>query len=94
MSGAREPTTVSVLVEPEDLIEIATRVGEAHSREGTLTKADVDEIVAEHYELEPVFEVAGHEEPVADWLAQQTHIELEDADTNDRSEDRTEVEAA
>ncbi|MHC3439579.1 hypothetical protein ACYJ1Y_16175 [Natrialbaceae archaeon A-gly3] len=74
----RQPIEVYVHVEPEDLVPIATQVGEEHRARGPLTTDDVEQIVDEHYDVKHVFSVAGSEVPVAEYLAEHTHIDLED----------------
>ncbi|SEU00697.1 hypothetical protein [Natrinema hispanicum] len=72
-----ESVTVTVMVEPETLVSLAARVGEEYHDRGALTTDDIDQLVSDHFELEPVFEVKGVEQPVDEWLTEHTHIELE-----------------
>ncbi|QRV16728.1 hypothetical protein JMJ58_07630 [Haloterrigena salifodinae] len=78
MSGTEgETVPVTVQVEPEALVAIAARAGEEYRDCGELTVADVDQLVTEHFELRPVFQVEGVEQPIGEWLTENTHIELE-----------------
>jgi len=75
MSLEREVKTTTIHVELETLAAIAAAVGKEH--DGKVTADDVNQVAARHCEVEQEFLVEGHEVAVAEWLDENTDLEIQ-----------------
>lgn len=67
--------TSTIHVELETLAAIAAAVGKEH--DGKVTADDINRVVARHCQIEQEFLVEGHDQPVAEWLNENTDLEVQ-----------------
>lgn len=75
MRAEPDVKTSTIHVELEALVAIAAAVAKEHDE--PVTADDVNRLAARHCEIEQEFLVEGHDQPVAEWLNENTDLEVQ-----------------
>lgn len=86
MGPSRDPIKVPITVDvPREIaVAVAFRLGQREQREGSLTAADVDDLVGDYIEFEPVYTLEQTDRELIDWLtAYGAEFDAEDYDVDE-----------